>query len=399
MKVSLVSLRAYGALSVAAALLAAPLWAADFAPLSSDSQTASQTANTQYMDGQQPSANAAYFLTGSVYTASNATDGNRVMIFDQVGNTLVFRRSFPTGGAGTGGGLGNAGGVTLHASGRWLFVVNAGSDEISVFEVGPQLLALTDVVPSGGTMPISVTAYEDLVYVLNAGDGGSISGFTLDLSGRLTPIAGSTQPLTGAGPAQIGFSTDGAFLAVTEKGANLIDVFPVDGSGVAGPPVANASSGQTPFGFTFDDAGTLIVSEAAGGAPDASTVSSYSINPDGTLTTISPSVATMESAACWVVVTDNGRFAYTTNTGSGTVSGLHVAGDGSLSLLDPDGVTGMTGAGPIDAAFNFNSRALYVLDSGTNDISIFRVQRHNGGLTPLDVVGGLPAGANGIAAQ
>jgi len=156
--------------------------------------------------------------------------------------------------------------------------------------------------------------------------------------------------------------------------------------------------GATPFGFAFARNGTLVVSEAFGGAPDASALSSYRLDGAGALHVVSASVGTTETAACWVVITENGRFAYTTNTGSGTVSGYRVHHSGALSLLDPDGVTGTTGAGPIDMALTNNSRFLYTLDGPAGGISAFRVNA-DGSLTAQTGVAGLPAGANGLAAR
>ena len=99
---------------------------------------------------------------------------------------------------------------------------------------------------------------------------------------------------------------------MTEKNTNLIDTYDVDlDTGLASGPNPQASAGATPFGFAFDRRGHLIVSEAFGGAADASAVSSYAV-ADGIIDPISPSVATSETAACWIVVTKNGRFAYTT---------------------------------------------------------------------------------------
>ena len=103
-------------------------------------------------------------------------------------------------------------------------------------------------------------------------------------------------------------------------------------TGVPGGALPQASSGQTPFGFAFDRRGHLIVSEAFGGT--ASALSSYDVAPSGTLGLISGSVpATGERAACWVVTTRDGRFAYTTNTATRTVSGYGISAAGALSLL------------------------------------------------------------------
>ena len=55
------------------------------------------------------------------------------------------------------------------------------------------------------------------------------------------------------------------------------------------------------------------------------------------------------------------------------------------------------GSTPIDMAFSRNSRFLYVLNAGTHTIAAFSLGPH-GSLRPLGAVGGLPAGANGLAA-
>jgi 6-phosphogluconolactonase (cycloisomerase 2 family) len=111
---------------------------------------------------------------------------------------------------------------------------------------------------------------------------------------------------------------------VTEKNTNLIDVFAVGNGGFTSAPVFNPSAGQTPFGFAFNQQGVLIVSEAFGGAVDASAVSSYTLGINGTLSLVSASVPTTETAACWVAVTNNGKFAFASNTGSASVTGYQV---------------------------------------------------------------------------
>jgi 6-phosphogluconolactonase len=250
-------------------------------------------------------------------------------------------------------------------------------------------------------MPISVTVHRKLAYVLNAGDGanpGNITGFTIGDDGALSPIPGSTRPLSAGavGPAQIQFALGGSVLIVTEKDTNLIDTYTVAADGIASGPITHPSNGATPFGFAVDRS-KVFVSEAFGGAPDASATSSYRVGADGSLTLVSGSVATTETAACWVVLTTDGRFAYVTNTGSGTVSGYRVGAGGSISLLDPDGVTATTGASPIDAAVTRGSGFLYTLDSGSHAISGFRIQA-DGSLVPIAGIGGLPAGATGLVA-
>jgi len=334
-------------------------------------------------------------VSGAVYTISNQVTGNAVVVFARAGDgTLTPAGSFGTGGTGTGASLGSQGAVTLSDDGRLLFAVNAGSNDVSVFRVGSQELSLLSRTASGGTQPISVTVHRNVVYVLNAGGAGNITGFTIEHDGELAAIAGSTQSLSSAtaGPAQVSFSADGRQLLVSEKGTSLLDVYPVDDNGVAGARTSYASAGGTPFGFAVGPHNLVFVSEAA--APGSA--SSYVLGRNGALQVVS-AVLTHQGAPCWAVVTDNGRFGYTGN-GSGSVSGFRIAPDGSARLLDANGATAVVGSGLNDIALSKNSRYLYALGTGSvQAIYAFRIE-NDGHLVALGAIGGLPAGTRGLAA-
>lgn len=338
---------------------------------------------------------------GAVYVSTNATGGNEVLVFPRAANgSLGAPSAFATGGVGTGAGLSNQGAVVLGQNNRRLFVANAGSNTVSVFAVRSNGLELLDEVNSRGKRPVSIAVHKRLVYVLNAGGTGKIAGFKLDQDDELRYIPDSRRPLSSnsADPAQVAFSPDGDLLVVSEMATNVLSTYVVRPNGLATGPNVQPSVGETPFGFAFSSNGALVVSEAFGGAPDASALSSYRASDAGSLQAISSSVGTTETAACWVVITGDGRFAYTSNTGSNTISGYRLAGRGRLTLLDADGVTATTNMGPIDLALTGNSRFLYSLDSGEGTISAFRVQV-NGNLTPRSGASGLPAGANGLASH
>src|SRR5262249_18709434 len=148
-------------------------------------------------------------------------------------------------------------------------------------------------------------------------------------------------------------------------------VFPVE-DGVPETAVFTASHGATPFGFQFGNENQLFVSEAFGGAADVSALSSYAAEDDGSLSLITGSASTHQTAACWVAVSKGARFAYTTNPGSNSITGFKISPNGDLSILTANGRTGETraGSGPIDAAFSKDGRFLYVLASkGTSSQS------------------------------
>jgi 6-phosphogluconolactonase len=336
---------------------------------------------------------------GMVYTMTNASSGNAVLAYMRSGGgQLTPAGSYPTGGLGTGAGLGSQGSLILSRSQQWLLAVNAGSDQISVFGLTNHGLRLTDVVSSGGATPISLTSAGPLVYVVNAGSD-SIAGFKLSATGMLTPIPGSIQSLSGSGvgAAQIAFDPEGEFLVVTEKNTNLITVFAIGSGGAALPGQSTASSGMTPFGFAFGRHRALFVSEAFGGAANGSAVSSYRLSHSGVPQIINGSLPDNQTAACWVVMGGGGRFAYTSNTGSNNLSSYLVEFDGEMALFQSQAA--VTGAGPIDMTVTGDGRLLYVLNSGDGTIGGYRVL-NDGRLTAvLTGVAGLPAGGAGLAAQ
>jgi len=331
---------------------------------------------------------------GAVYALTNQASGNAVVIFDRgADGSLSWSSNVATGGTGAGSGLGSQGALALSDDGRWLFAVNAGSNDVSAFQVTASGLSLTSRVSSGGARPISLTVHGGVLYVLNAGGDGNISGFRVGTDGALSPIPGSTRALSGTnvGPAQVAFSPDGQQLVVTEKTTNRLDVYTVDGDGVASAATSTASAGGTPFGFSFGHRDELFVSEAAGSA------SSYVIASDGSLTVASGAVLTHQGAPCWAVVTQNGKFGYTANAQGGSISGFAIANDGSISLIDADGRTAVVGGGNIDLALSGNSRYLYQLD-GDRSISGFRIEA-DGHLTAVGNVAGLPASTVGLVAR
>ena len=349
------------------------------------------------------SRSAGNLRGGAVYVMTNQPTGNGVTAFSRASDgTLTLVGTFPTGGLGTGGPpdpLRSQGSLILRSN-QLLFAVNAGSNEISVLAVERDRLTLVCKTASGGVRPTSLTLHKDLLYVLNAGSG-TITGFRVGHDGGLTPLAGSTRPITGgaaADPAQVEFTPDGKLLVVTGKMTNVIDTYGVDREGSPSGPTPNASNGLTPFGFAFDNRGNLIVSEAFGGAPNQAALSSYTVSRDGVLKVVSGSVRDFQTAACWVVVTNDGRYAYTSNTGSSTVSSYRVHPDGVLKLLASVAATTDPGSSPVDMALSTGSRYLYVLNNVTGTIDVFRVES-DGGLSPVTGAGGLPPNAQGIAAR
>jgi 6-phosphogluconolactonase (cycloisomerase 2 family) len=338
--------------------------------------------------------------TKHIYIMSNEVSSNVLLEYKRSSNGyLVFHTSYTTGGTGTGGGLGNQGAVIYTEDEEAVLNVNPGSNSISSFKVTGNGLLLKSTVASGGMRPVSIAQHDDIVYVLNAGGNGNISGFRLGNNKKLTPIPNSTRPLSSnaSGAAEISFVRDGRVLVITEKATNKIITYTVNEYGIPGAMHSITSSSTTPFGFAPAVNGNVFVSEAVGGAPGASVLSSYHINSNGAISLINGSVGAGQSAACWVVITNNGKYAYTTNTASNNLTNFNVnTNTGSISVNTAIAATSQIG--PIDADLSNNSKYLYVLNGGSHSISAYAVS-NNGSLTNIQTVTGLPASANGLAAR
>jgi 6-phosphogluconolactonase len=340
-------------------------------------------------------------MSPAVYVQTNDATANEVIAFSRTGDgALAPQGRYPTGGRGTGlPHLASAGSVVLSDDGRWLLVVNAGSDELSLFAVQPDGLRLADRAGSGGSKPTSVAVSGALVYVLNNGTP-NISGFRI-ADGKLAAIPASARSLSSADadPAQVSFSADGTVLIVTERGTDTISSYLIDERGQAQGPTTIKSSGQTPYGFGLTADGSLIVSEAFGGASGAAAASSYAVSGAGGLTMVSGSVGDTRSEVCWVMLSKDDRFAYVTNFGDGTVSCYEITADRSLRLRDPvAGSTRQGEKGVRDGAISGDGRYLYAIDADAQKLCGWAVGR-GGQLTPVGEVGGVPGTVAGLAAS
>lgn len=340
---------------------------------------------------------------GAVFALTDNTAGNAVAAYHRAADgTLTAAGSYATGGLG--GVL--PGSVVDHTASQGalvydqahglLIAVNPGSNTVSVFFVHGDRLTLSQVLPSGGDFPVSVTVHGDHAYVLNALGGGSLSGYRI-AGAHLAPIPGSHRALNlgttaasqfTATPGQVAFTPDGTRLLVTTKGAtNAVDVFAVGLDGrLSASPVVNSLPGAVPFAVAFDQAGHVALAEAG-----PSAIATFTLSPGGHLTQLDAAV-TGQMATCWVVRA--GQYFYTSNAGSGSVSGYTVGQSGGLTAL---GNTA-TDAGTVDAAAAAGGRFVYVQTGKAGVVDEFAVGA-GGALTSIGSVtvpGG--AGGEGIAA-
>jgi 6-phosphogluconolactonase (cycloisomerase 2 family) len=330
-------------------------------------------------------ANASAEAAGTVFVQTDNPAGNTVVAYDRAADGgLRPAGSYPTGGLGgvlegsVVDHLASQGSLALDRDAGLLYAVNAGSDTITVFGVHGDRLVRLQVIGSGGSFPVSIAVHGNLLYVLNARDGGSVQGY-LRVAGTLVQIPSwhrslgldPTQvPQFTHTPGQVAFTPDGGTLLVTTKaGSNAIDVFSVGLGGLSATPVVTSLPGAVPFAVSFDAQGHLVLAEAG-----TNTVATFSVRRDGQLTAITQ-VPTGQAATCWIAGTGE-RF-YLSNAGSGSVSGFAAHGDGTLTAL---GNTG-TDAGTVDATVTPDGRFLYVETGANGIVDGYRIDA-DGSLTP-----------------
>lgn len=376
----------------------------------------------QASDGDRDTRPALDLREGAVYTMTNARSGNEVVAFARrPDGTLARVGAFATGGTGSGSFEDTANGLVLGSSqgeaapnnlleeADLLFATNARSNTIATFRVERSRLRRVDVQDSGGRKPVSVTVNRGIVYVLNSGeatddlfdsDGNaipncttgtpSITGFTVSEAGALAPIAGSTRRLSGlaaSGCAQISFDPSGQVLVATERLAGdegppgpegdegVIATYTRNPDGTLNGPRVTDATGEGPFGFTFTKSGTLLTTEQSDGplGPGRGAVAAYTLGADGALTPLGGSTPNGGTDTCWIVATDDGRYAYSTSFfGDGRISSYRIT-PGGLQLQDDD-VSGRVTLGASDISLSRDSRFLYQLNSFEGTLNVFRVR-------------------------
>src|SRR5207302_2041478 len=216
---------------------------------------------------------AAVSDPGAVYTLTNQVGGNAVAVFARgADGRLTAAGTVSTGGTGTGASLGSQSAVTLSDDGRWLFAVNAGSNDVSVFSVSPGgglALVVTEKntnqldvyavdangVASGPTTTASAGGtpfgfsfgLRNELFVSEA--TGSASSYELDATGSVSLVSGAVLTHQGA-PCWAVVTNDGR-IGFTGNGAGSVSAFAIAPDGAIG--LVDANGGTALIGAGIND--------------------------------------------------------------------------------------------------------------------------------------------------
>jgi hypothetical protein len=318
-------------------------------------------------------------------TMTNDPISNQVKVYDVGSRALLQTLSTH----GKGGVEGNARGIKQYR-GELVAVVNNGSNTVALYKRDESGLRFDKLVTTTSA-PVSVDFANDHMYVAGA---TTVDSFVihrntvewLDGTASLELAAGGAPP--SGSTAQVG-AIDGRHLLVTLKtdpDPGTVDIVRLHDGAITGatPVVVSAPAGTlTPFGFSVYPDGTAVITLAHS--------SQAGLFRDGAFTSV---IDASQIADCWM--TRSGKYVFTANTGSKTISRL--IGTGNNVFVDaPIAATIATGGAPAD--IDTDGGVLAVIDHGAghSHLSLFTYTRFGelaASGTPIDV--GV-ANANGVA--
>jgi 6-phosphogluconolactonase len=254
--------------------------------------------------------------------------------------------------------------LALHPSGKFLYVANPGQNEndISLFTIASNGV-LTEVFPRTSVAPQATQPQQLLMdpaggflYVMNAGSS-NISVFSVNsTSGALTPVTGSPFLLgSSLSPLNMQLTPSGKFLYVTVASdpLGLIAGFSVN-SGTLTLFSLTSTDGVNPFGLAIDPAGKyLYVANTS-----SPSIAIFTISASGALAEVSGSpVEDTYNDPVALTLDAEGKFLYVANQASSNVAVYSITSSSGL----PVGLTTST------TTFSFateGSPSVLVVDPG-----------------------------------
>lgn len=268
-----------------------------------------------------------------------------------------------------------------------LFVANSGNDTVS--EYLPTLAGpVTTINLLPGSHPVTLgSAQNTAMYVINSGMNSACPS-----TGSISTIKTSTLAVTnttcvGHNPIALAQAPPGGYVYVINQGDSSVSVFNPAGPSIVGTITSSNGLGQNPISVTasLDGNWIFVVTQGDGINPGALDI----ITSTGT--TVAASVP-LGVGPTFSLLDPNLNRLYVVNTGGNTVS-VFDASNVNLSNSPPINLLGTSAVGsmPIGLTPLANGSLFYVLNSGSNDVTVVSANS----FSPLTTVT-LPAGADPV---
>ena len=390
---------------------------------------------------QAPTTPTKKAAGGHLYMQTNEVENGIIHYHRSANGALAEVERVATGGAGSGelspiyhikrpNDFEGAGSVILTPDRRFLFTTNAGDNSVSSFAVDKEgRVTLLDVKPTGnptngGAKSLAYAPSSRTLFVLHTVGPDHLRLMSVDEKGKLTArpeqYSVNTKDWPNRGPTMVVLSPDGKFLVVATAFDELpsrknpdgslilwiprpdgtlhvivsnapdpdgIVVFPVGKDGGLGEPSFYDARGAVPFyiAFLHNRPDTFLI-----GFGVADGLAMGRIDAEGKIN-VGPIVkidtsAGLPSEVCWLAVSPDDRFVFTTNFGYSTMSSFRIDGNGLSIAKDPaspkvkgDGtfraIDGVVSSGPSDSWLTPDGAYLYQIYGNASKLVGYATQR------------------------
>lgn len=312
-----------------------------------------------------------------IFSSTNSRN-NKINVFGSNKGILEYINSYETRGRGTNENkvdpLHSQGSICISIDRQTLYVVNAGSDEITVFAIGKNnTLRYLQKISSGGKRPISIAISSKNLYVLNSGDSdtlGNITNFRILRDGTLRNIDRGSKTIGKKGQLLGGLIINRMFtkLIVSETGSNLISIHSLDNRGNIIQQVENKISGKNPYGIVQNESNTyLVVNE------ESESITSFKVNNIGTINPIDNSKYENADGMTKIVITKDREFAYVINDRG--ISQFIIYEDNEINFMNFYD-TGNKFSKISEITIDNKGKYLYTIDEGNGSINSYLIQKH-----------------------
>jgi 6-phosphogluconolactonase (cycloisomerase 2 family) len=215
------------------------------------------------------------------------------------------------------------------------------------------------------------TSGTGVLYIAARGDS-SLTAYTIALSSGALSTLGAVQS-TGTSPFAIALAPSLNAMFVDNHASDTVSSYTINSDGSLTAGTGTARTGTMPMGMAIDQAGKFLF-VANQGSSDISVfaISSASLKEvAGSPFSTIPAGSAIPTGPTAVAVSASGNFLYVANNFTGTVSAYSISSAGALTVLGASPFT--VGLAPSGLAIPPSGAFLYVANSGSSNVSAFNI--------------------------